>query len=371
MPKIDLAAMIARNSGMLPLPLFAPPYSVTKGVTLGNREGYKVIGANARFPLLIWEGDDPTASLFDCPNSRDLSFEDFGVIVRGKLGSVFRHWRETKGGIPPTHCGRVRIYVRVEPGGWLGRVVHYMNALDENNEAGYDHHCDYNSADQELIRIEGSQSKGHEILGTRLNGNGRTKVGIRAIGGSFNVWGGGGAGFTEAQFSIEENTDPIAIRDFDADPSSRYLELRAKYGRTGEPQNLTIDGGRFMAGPQGRPGIVPLAADRFAMRILSPGPVLVRGWQLGGGDQPIPRILYDPPGIGARLDLEGVTFGAFGSVLDVPIVRENLTPVDAYGMRQCVFRGARATPDSPSAVYKPAGIRELRALRTEARSGMG
>lgn len=297
-------------------------YALRSGVMVPPNVGLRISGDSMGFPTLVWEGDLPNGALFTFENTRDTIVEGMRIVVRGKLGAVFRYLRRDAkpGSITPTNNQRRDIKIEVEPGGYLRNGIEYLDVAYGNNDCGVDSSVHIDNASEAAWYFEGVQCKGHRLRDCRVNGGkspdfpGTTRNAVKTRNGASFIWeGGGSAGLTDAVFSLGEPSDPITIRDHDGDPSNKFLRVTSTFGRTADTQVVLVSGGRFMC----EEGVT--SPDGIVVDLECAGPYKFQSWQLGSGNQPVGLIRTDALAR-IHLDLDNVQMDAWGSADIMPIV---------------------------------------------------
>jgi hypothetical protein len=327
---------------------------LTKPIGIHGVAGLRVSGESMGFPTLVWEGDAPNDAIFTLANTRDTLFEHMRILIKGRVGAVFRYLREdaSPGAVTPTNNQRSHVMIEVQAGGYCRRAVEYLEVAPGNNDVGVDSsvhvsnvggpppQSGYTDSAEggEAWYFEGQQCKGHRMRDCRVNGNHITERAVRTERGASFVWSGGGsAGLTDVVFAVHEPTDPIRISDHDGDPSRKFLRVRAKDGRTGDTTIVSVNGGRFMCEEH-----ITDAAGQV-VDLHAAGPFVFRDWQLGSGRQPVGWMLLDAGNV-ARLTLDNVQLDAWGS--------SDLDPVKVMGLGRVTMRDVTTRDASGVVVYR-------------------
>jgi hypothetical protein len=284
-------------------------YWIRRTIVVPPSEGLEVSGTHLYRTRFVWKGTEGGA-MFERANCRDHLWRNFTIDVQSSLVAAFI---DTNKNYPVGHaehdpsapipsCNRhERLLIRGNS--LLANYRWYkIGQCDENNE----HHSDADVRVAETHTgwlIQGQQSKYHEMTRCWFDGGAWSASAVYARGGSFSWLGGGGYGALGSFFMICEQTDTITIHRADVDGSWRFLYAAGPQGRTGSSQPISIDGGRFMTHK--------LAADGEAIACATAGPLTVRNFQLGSGNQPVGRIAMG--GFRGALDVSGCMFGAYGS----------------------------------------------------------
>lgn len=330
---------------------------LAQGITIPANQGLRLSGDSMGYPTLIWDGDMPNGALFTFENTRDTIVEGMRILIKGRLGAVFRYLRRDAGpgSIPPTNNQRRDIMIEVQQGGYLRHGIEHLNVEYGNNDCGVDSSVHISNAAEAGWYFEGVQCKAHRLRDCRVNGGGITKHAVMTVNGASFVWeGGGSSGLTGPVFLLGEPSDPIAIRDHDGDPSHSFLTVTSKFGRTADTQVVLVSGGRFMC----QKGIT--SPDNIVVNLEAAGPYKFQSWQLGSGNQPVGLFRTDALGK-IHLDLDNVQLDAYGSADTMPVIGPpGAAFVALNGVRRRKADGTAEywAPQAPSAKKPPTETRD-------------
>ena len=174
--------------------VYIPPgtYRISATLTIANREGFIIRGAGEASTQIVPTTALAGATVVKFINCRDGVVEHLrisGQVPAHAASAAIEFHRAAVGGFAPTNMQVRNVLLGSDSSASLVNGIRFTAALDANNAEAVLENVKVINYSGAAVSIEHSNSLQNRIIGGVFTGDPTTSVGVRTIGGSFNMHG--------------------------------------------------------------------------------------------------------------------------------------------------------------------------------------